>query len=87
MEDGSSDGNAIHGSGHPWISGPVGTGMECILCPWTSQADIHELKGWTCIYFLLHGCPFDRWDPHASDSNYINNPNHTSSKSRGAEII
>ena len=85
------DGNTIHGSGYPQISRSVGMDMECIFCPWISWGGYPRIQGldldidftpWISI-----GYPFDGWDPHVSDSYYINNPNHTSLKSKDIDII
>ena len=38
-------------------------------------ANTPKLKGWAWTYILLHGYPFDGWDPHVNDLDYATNLN------------
>jgi hypothetical protein len=66
------DGNFIHGSEYPWISGPSGTGMEDRLCPRISWGRYPIINGAGTgkgfAPWIFDGYPGNMSDPHVSDT-------------------
>lgn len=68
----SKDGNFIHGSGYPRISGPSGTGMEGWLrsrISWGGYPLTNGVgMGRSFAPWISNGYPADMWDPHVSET-------------------